>query len=271
MNNITLTAEELELVQNKRNHEAELEAKKLEAVETQFLKSKSEAEVRVAKQIAKGNDQVESAEKFAQDLGSDYKIIVETKSILDKAYKLDYNTREVLDTYEVPGKVKHARIERDGYVISVIEHHSNSGRWSMRSTNHGFKMYVNGPGIDYKTRSRGYKNTKKVNELINDSISSIKADQEHKNNLRNAIEQTIGRLSAEYPTATVTSGKNHKYNPYSRTNRFTEYDCITVALENGITVAYRIYSDGSLSQESITYPEMSNETMLGILSKITVA
>ena len=267
MKTMELTNAELEMIANQRQAEAELEAKKQEAVETLFSKEKLAADSRVAKIVGQGNAQVEAAKEFAATLGSGYTLKTEMRTASEKAYKRDYNSRETLEEYEVTEKYPFAEIVREGYTIKVAEHISYTGYRYSKS--HGHKMYVHGTGIDYKTSNRGYKNAKKVNELINDTIEAIEAKKAHENKQKSAVEQVVAELSAQYPTATVAAGRDYRYNQYASRNRqYTEYDAVTVALENGITIKYQVYSDKTMSRMSIEYPRVETTDLLNALNNI---
>lgn len=264
MNTIELTPAELELIANQRQAEAELEAKKQEAIEVQFKKDKLAADNRLAKIIGEGNAQTEAAKEYAAALGSAYTLKTEMRTATEKAYKRDYNSRETLEEYVVTGEYSHAEIVRGGYTVKVIEHVSYSGYRYSKS--HGHKMYVHGAGIDYKTQNRGYKNTKKVNELVNDTIEAIKAKKAHENKQKSAVEQVVAELSAQFPTATVVAGRDYRANVSKR--QYTEYDAITVKLENGITIKYQVHADKSLTKMSIEYPKVEATDLINALSNI---
>lgn len=268
MKTMELTNAELEMIANQRQAEADLEAKKQEAVETLFSKEKLAADSRVAKIAKEGNAQVEAAKEFAATLGSGYTLKTEMRTASEKAYKRDYNSREILEEYEATCEYPFAEIVRAGYTIRVQEHVSYAG-WSRFGKSHGYKMYVSGAGIDYKTSNRGYKNTKKVDELITETIESIEAKKAHENKQKSAVEQVVAELSAQFPTAEVTSGRNYRYNQYASRNRqYTEYDAVVVKLENGISMEYRVYADKSLERMKIEYPKASAVELINQLNTL---
>jgi hypothetical protein len=133
-------------------------------------------------------------------------------------------------------------------------------------------MYVSGPGIDYKTSNRGYKNGKKVVELIEETIKARKADEDYKNKQKNAVETAVANLTEQFPTAKITFGRGCKFNAYGRSSdRYTEYDEIVVTLENGIQVNYRVYTNShgvELQRMDLKFPSHSAAELLFQLNEM---
>jgi hypothetical protein len=123
-NVIELTAAELEMIESKRQMQAELDAKKEAAAEAEFAKAKTQAQNIVAKKIAEGKEQVAIANEFASALGSKYVKKVQLYPIVEKAYKRDYNTHRADEESAVvfEGEYSEAVISREAYTIKVIEH-----------------------------------------------------------------------------------------------------------------------------------------------------
>jgi len=268
-NVIELTAAELEMIESKRQMQAELDAKKEAAAEAEFTKAKTQAQSIVAKKIAEGKEQVAAANEFASALGSKYVKKVELNPIVEKAYKRDYNTHradeESAVTFE--GEYSEAVISRGEYRIRVIEHLVYS-RYSYRGSSKGYKMYVSGPGIDYKTSQRGYKNAKKVNELIEGIIEAQEAKRQYELKQKSAIVTVVENFKKEYPTANVFAEQGSSYNPYNRRSPYTQFDQVTIALENGIIMKYRVYADCTLSMVGIEYPKMKATELISNLNTL---
>jgi hypothetical protein len=261
MKTIDLTPAELELIQVKRQQE-ELAAQEA-AVQNQLAIEKEIARVKLQVEgyIKQEAQQVKAAGEFAL-LMSSSGFHIDTR---DLEAKVTYKS-EVVDTINYQGQV--AYMLKDGYKIEVKEHIVYS-KYSYRGRSQGYKMYVSGPGIDYKTSNRGYKNTKKVVELIEDTIESIKAKELRANKQKNAIETTIAKLSQQFPGAQVIPSRGCKINPYGTpSNRYTEYDKIEVKLSNGVEIEYRVYEDGSLSRMGITFPKHETMELISMLNSL---
>jgi len=261
MKTIELTPAELELIQVKRQQE-ELAAQEA-AVQNQLAIEKEIARVnlQVEGYIKQEAQQVKAAGEFALQMPS-VGFHVDTRDLEAKAtYK-----SEVVDTIKYQEQV--AYMLKDGYKISVREHIVYS-RYGGRGRSQGYKMYVTGPGIDYKTSNRGYKNTKKVIELIEDTIESIKAKELFIAKQKGAVESTVAKLTQEFPKAKVISSRGCKINPYgSPSNRYTEYDKVEVKLPNGVNIEYRVHSDGYMERLGITYPKHDTMELISMLNNL---
>lgn len=268
-NVIELSAAELEMIEKNRQMQAELDAKKEAAMEAEFVKNKQQAQNNVAKKIAEGKEQVAAAAEFASALGSKYIAKTEKYHIEEKAYKRDYNTHRAIEESAVifEGEYSETFISRGEYRVRVIEHLVYS-RYSYRGSSKGYKMYVSGPGIDYKTSQRGYKNAKKVNELIEGIIEAQEAKRQYELKQKSAIVTVVENFKKEYPTANVFADQGCSYNPYNRRNSYTQFDQVVIALENGIVMKYRVYADCTLSMVGIEYPKMKATELVSSLNSL---
>lgn len=261
MNTVNLTPAELEMIQLKRQQEElaakEAAAKKQLAIENEIKR----AQVQVEGYIKKDIQQNAAARDFAATVAG-CKVVVETGK---KQYNVTYGgeTVKVFNYTET-----NVHLTLNGYTIRVNEH-IVYGKWSYRGSSKGYKMYVSGPGIDYKTSNRGYKNGKKVVELIEETIEQRKAQELYKNKQKNAIETAVANLMVQFPTAKVVAGRGCKINPYaSPSNRYTDYDKIDVTLENGIQVTYQVYPNGELSRMDLKFPSHNTAELLFQLNEM---
>ncbi len=261
MKTIELTPAELEMIQVKREQEElaakEAAAKKQLAIEKEIARATQHVEGYKSKNA----QQVKAAEEFA-------KLIPTATYHVDTAERTvnAYYSSEVIETLTYVESTPYMML--NGYRISIAEHVVHK-QWNYRGSSKGYKMYVSGPGIDYKTSNRGYKNTKKVVELIEDTIEARKAQELHKNKQRNAVATAVANLTEQFPTAKIISGRGCKINPYgSPSNRYTEYDEIVVTLENGIQVNYRVYENGQLQRIDLKFPSHSAAELLFQLNEM---
>ena len=263
MKTIELTPAELELIQVKRQQE-ELAAQEA-AVQNQLAIEKEIARVKLQVEgyIKQEAQQVKAAGEFALQIPSSV-LHIDTRDLeANASYK-----GEVVDTIKYQEQVAYLTIGE--YKVSVKEHivYSHS-RYSYRGSSRGYKMYVSGQGIDYKTENRGYKNTQKVVELIQDTIEEIKAKEAHANKQKNAVATAIAELTQQFPNAIVKQerGYNTNYNA-SASNRYQEYDKLVVFLQNGIVIEYRVYESGQLSRLNITFPQHETMELISMLNNL---
>jgi hypothetical protein len=259
MNTIKLTPAELELIQVKRQQEElaaiEAAANKKIAIEQEVARVK----LAVDSYIKRDAQQVKAAGEYALQIPT-AGFHIDTR---DCSSNVTYQG-EVVDTINYQEQV--AYMLKDGYKISVREHIVHS-KYSYRGRSQGYKMYVSGRGIDYKVESRGYKNPKKVVELIEDTIKSIKAEELAAVNQKNAVETTIAMLTQQFPEAQVVSSRGCKINPYGNpSNRYTEYDKVEVKLANGVKIEYRVHSNGYMERLGITFPKHDTMELVSMLN-----
>ena len=261
MNTVNLTPAELEMIQVKRQQE-ELAAKKAAAQKQLAIENEiKRAEIQVQGYLKKDTEQAKAAKEFAASVAGS-KVVIETN-------KRQYNATYGGETVKVFNYTEtNVYLTLNGYTIGVKEHIVYS-KWSYRGSSRGYKMYVSGPGIDYKTSQRGYKNGKKVVELIEETIEQRNAQELYKNKQKNAVETAVANLMEQFPNAKVESGRGCKINPYaSASNRYMEYDKIEVTLENGVQVEYRVYADGALERMSLRFPKHSTAELLFQLNEM---
>ena len=261
MKTIQLTPAELELIQVKRQQE-ELATQEA-AVKNQLAIEKETARVKlqVDGYVKQNAQQVKAAGEFALQMPSSI-LHIDTRELSDN---VSYNG-EVHENIKYQQQVAHMTI--GDYKISVKEHIVFS-KYSYRGSSRGYKMYVSGQGIDYKTENRGYKNVKKVVELIEDTIEEIKAKEVHANKQKNAIQTAIAELTQQFPNAAIRQERGYKTNYHSSaSNRYQEYDKLIVVLKNEIVIEYQVYSDGQLSRIGITFPKHETIELISMLNNM---
>lgn len=261
MKTIQLTPAELELIQVKRQQE-ELAAQEA-AVQNQLAIEKEIARVKlqVDGYVKQNAQQVKAAGEFALQMPSSI-LHIDTRELSDN---VSYNG-EVHENVKYQQQVAHMTIGE--YKVSVKEHMVYS-KYSYRGSSRGYKMYVSGQGIDYKTENRGYKNTQKVVELIENTIQEVKAKEAHTNKQKNAVATAIAELTQQFPNATVRQERGYNTNYYaSASQRHQEYDKLVVTLENGIMIEYRVYESGQLSRTNISFPQHETMELISLLNNM---
>lgn len=264
MTDMELTPSELEMIRLKRE-QLELAKKEEEAKKAiQLEKDIIVKEEYIKKTLAKDREQINAANTFATDLGSDYIVYVqdrdeEVKIMGDYINKENGFDRHVLWSKQF--KRKNATISRSiagvgEYRISVGEQITYSSKWSTRGTSQGYKMYVNGPDIDWKQQNRAYARATKVNEVIKEAVSRYEYRKSAEESKKNALACTVAKMQKDYPNAKVEIG--YDYERSYKGGLGTKFDTVTITFENKVWVTYRVYSDGSLSRCKMSFPNEKN-------------
>ena len=262
---LELTPAELEMVALIREKEAlakkEAEAKKALELEKE-IKAKQDY---IAANKKKDQEQVDAARKYLLDFDTtqyslDIKTWNETAQVtgdyIDKENGFD---RHILwsEVYERQGAVIS---HKDGQKVKVEEQIVYSSKWSSRGESKGYKMYISGPGIEYKQEGQALSRVKSVMEKIKAANESIAYTKKKEENKRNALQVTVDRFKAEYPDAEVTTDYNYDKGYDSRHYSGGErYDIVRTKFVNGAQISYRVYADGSLSRLSFNLPGAKDE------------
>ena len=262
---LELTPAELEMVALIREKEAlakkEAEAKKALELEKE-IKAKQDS---IAANKKKDQEQVAAARKYLLDFDTtqyslDIKTWNETAQVtgdyIDRENGFD---RHILwsEVYERQGAVIS---HKDGQKVKVEEQIVYSSKWRSRGESKGYKMYICGPGIEYKQEGQALSKVKSVMEKIinaNDKIDNARKREENK---KNALQTTVDRFKAEYPDAEVTTdyGYETSYGK-SYSGNGERYDIVRTKFVNGAQISYRVYPDGSLSRVSFNLPGSKDE------------
>lgn len=267
---IELTAAEMELINSQRRVEAELAAQKLVQAEIAFEKAKTDARNYVRQVCEKFTAHHAATEKYAMDLGANYSLVSTSKTESRIANKYDDN-HNVIDSFEVSDTYPYSVIKHGDYTIIVNEHITwSKSKYYSKPTNQGYKMYVNGPGIDWKTSNRGYTNVKKVASLIDGAIAAEVAKLANAQKQKSAVEQVVAELAAQYPTAEITSKRDYYKTALGHNkSKYVDYDAVIVKFENGISVKYRVYGDKSLGRMGVEFPYVEPMALIDALSNVT--
>ena len=261
-NTVELTPAELEMIKVKREQEA-LAKKEAEAKQAiQLEKDIKEKEAYIVKVQRQDAEQVAATKKFANELGSMYKLeISEAENTVQVMG--DYIDRENgFDRHILWSKTftrQSARITRSQWWITVSEHITYASKWSRTGTSNGYKMELHGPEMG--SNNRQYTRTSKVNELINDAIDTIESRKKAEEAKKNAVQTTVDRFKTEYPDAEVTTDRGWEKSYGRRGYDGVTYDMVRVKFANGCSIAYRVYGDGSLSRVSFNLPGKDDEAI----------
>ena len=190
-----LTQAEKEMIALKREQEAlakkEVELKRQAQLEKDIAYMRNEME-----KLKKSDlEQVAAANEFHKKLGSspagfDLKI----HSRVDAKHVKQYNEQnDYVSVWSDNVIRKEAVIIYGEYVIRVEPHVTYKGGWR-RSTNHGYKMFVKGPGIDYCSERKALTNVTTVKKKIETAIDTIQAEKDRKEKQTNALTVTVEKI-----------------------------------------------------------------------------
>lgn len=265
MKTLELTPAELEMINLKREQEAlakkEADAKKA----LQLEKDIRDKQAYIAKVKVNDQAQVDAVKDYLAGFkDAQYTLNVKTwdETVVIKGEYIDPEHKdnnyerhiEWQDTFERQS----AKIVYKGYSIRVEEQIVYSSKWSSRGTSNGFKMYVSGPGIEWKEERRALVRVSKAKEKIETAIEMIQAEEDYKNKQKGALQLTVDKFQSEYPDAEVSTDKGWERG-YGRNADGITYDMVRIKFANGASIAYRVYADGSLSRVSFNLPASKDE------------
>ena len=144
-----------------------------------------------------------------------------------------------------------AWIVRGSYKIKVEEQITYSSKWSSRGTSQGYKMYISGPGIEWKQERRAYARVAKVNEVIKAAIDQIDYEMKAAEAKKNALQTTVDRFTAEYPDAEITTDKGWERSYGRRGYDGVTYDMVRVKFANGCSIAYTIVTGKQIGRAHV--------------------
>ena len=261
---LELTPAELEMVALIREKEAlakkEAEAKKALELEKD-IKAKQDS---IAANKKKDSEQIAAARKYLLDFDTtqyslDIKTWEETAQVtgdyIDKENGFD---RHILwsEVYERQSAIIS---HKDGQKVKVEEQIVYSSSWRSRGESKGYKMYICGPGIEYKQEGQALSRVKSVMEKIKAANEGIESKRKHEENKKNALQVTVDRFKADYPDAEVTTDRGYERAHGRSYADGTTYDMVRVKFVNGAQIAYRVYADGSISRVSFNLPGAKDE------------
>lgn len=261
-----LSPAELEMINLKREQAAlaEKEAKAKKAL--QLEKEIADHRAFITKLTIKDAAQVKACQDFNVEFDNQYSVVINTweeaKEIkgdyIDPEHKDDNYIRETLwkETFErKSATIKH----KAGYTIQVDEQIVYSSSWRSTGTSKGYKMYVSGPGIEYKQERQALSRPSSVMEKVKKAMEKVAEEIAYKNKQKGSLQTTVDKFKAEYPEAEVTTDRGYERAHGRSYSDGTSYDMVRVKFVNGAQIAYRVYADGSLSRVSFNLPGYKDE------------
>ena len=130
-------------------------------------------------------------------------------------------------------------------------------------------MRINGPSLEYKEEQKFLTRPATVIKKIDEVVKENEREIEFANKQKSAVEQVKEKYTALYPTALVTIQESYDRTPIG----FNKYkneriDLMLIKFENGISIEYKVYSDGSLGRKNVNFGELKVDQLLQVLSSI---
>lgn len=267
-NEITLTQSEIEMIQVKREQEAlkerEAQLKKAAANEKAILSRKAQ----MKKDLEASKAQVAATKAFLEEFGPSWKLRIDTVNTKYevKNYLGDSKWEEVWEEYQT---LESACIVNGEYRVSVAEHVTSGDSWGYGQRNLGYKMYLKGPGVEYKYERKALGRVSTLIKKYDEVREQIRYEAEMKAKKASAIETTVAKMKVLYPDANVVAGTSGKYTDHGRRNWIT-FDTATITFANGITIVYRVYPDASLGRIEMTFPKMETAyDLMDVMNSVT--
>lgn len=251
MMTLELTQTELDLISKKREEEAKAEQAKQEKTAKQIAE-RDEKIARIQKESLLQN-QVAAA--YAKEIpGSS----VEFKEATDKMY-CEAGSKEFIR--------KIAVIKVDKWTVGVAKHIVYRSKWDSKGTDNGYKMYLSGPGVDYKYEAKAIGKASTITKKITELQEAIRAKAEQNLRQVTAVDSVVSRMAMLYPDAQIVSGTDGEYVGTRRQN-WVSYDTVSITMPNGVFLKYRVYPDCSLVRKQISLGTSDAWETLEKLSKI---
>jgi hypothetical protein len=255
MTQIELTQTELDLIQAKRDEEAAREKVKQDRIQADIVK----AQTNVTRRLEENKEQNAAARAFQKELGVGWEEHVTTEERTERVY---WGTEVV---WGIDYQESRVHLMNGKYKVSVNKHTVYGNSWG-RGTDKGYKMFVNGPEIEYGYSQKALSKAATVNKKVQDAIDTINAREEAKKQKASAVETAVHDLQVAYPSAKIVAVKDWTRG-YGK-NAYREYDKVTIAFTNGIQVAFEVYSDGRLNRLSVDFGGLENNEVLNLLSEV---
>ena len=261
---LELTPAELEMIAVIR--EKDLVAKK-EAEAKKALELEKSIEAKwdyIYKTKAKDQEQVAAARKYFLDFDTtqyslDIKTWEETAQVMGDYIDKDNGFDRHIEWSEVFERQSATISHKDGQKVKVDEQIVYSSSWRSKGESKGYKMYIAGPGIDYKQEGQALSRVKSVMEKIKAANEGIESKRKYEENKKNALQVTVDRFKAEYPDAEVTIDYGYDRGNARSYSSGERYDIVRTKFVNGAQISYRVYADGSLSRVSFNLPGAKDE------------
>jgi hypothetical protein len=268
-NEITLTQNEIEMIQLKREQEA---LKEREALLVKAAKNEREIQgvkAQMKKNLDYSRAQVAATKAFLDEMMGGWKLQIDTQNV--KYQVRDYlgggEWESIWEEYQAQ---ETARIVNGQYTIKVDEHVTSGNSWGHGQKNLGFKMYLSGPGIEWAYERKALGRVSTLIKKYDAALAQIRYEADMKAKKASAVETTVAKMKELYPDAEVVAGTSGKYTDYGRRN-WESFNTATITFANGIQIVYRVYPDASLGRIEMTFPKMETAyDLMDVMNSVTI-
>lgn len=245
-----LTPAELQMIALKREQEALKQKEETLRKEADREKRIAAAVSRIEHKTAEDNSQCAAAQEFFKDFPlQNYSLTIEVRDETESV--TDYNNggkREILWSKTFTRRT--AEIIHNGVYRIRVWFHQPTDKFGRRKSGGEYKMYISGPGLNYRDERRGYTKPKSVIAKIREVKDQIDYEAAAKSRELNSLEATMIKMKGKYPDALVNQATNDE----RIGNRYVSYPVVNITFTNGVCITYRVYGDGSLGRKNITFP-----------------
>jgi hypothetical protein len=268
-NTLELTPAELQIIKIQREKDAlalaEAKTKNQLKIEKDILDCKA-AVANHKKEIAL---QLEAAQTYCDELGKGWTLKI-TTTLAQKSVKDYHGPKDENDNYKVVYREeyeeKKAIIINGAFCVGVKEHITYRSQWDTRGTNNGWKMYLHGPGIDYKYESKAITKAatinKKVEEIVDEQLAKTNAAKKQVN----VVKETLAKMTELYPDAEILYSKEWYRDQWQKQG--SEIDVVKIKFSNGVSSKWNIYSDGSLGRLEVNFGSLTSWDTMQVLNSI---
>lgn len=273
MDTITeLTPAEQQLILLKRQEE-ELERQKQEVQKTLRTEQATLKGVSKIRELLTADQaQKEAAYAFLKELGTGWMPQVTNTPSSHEEFEYETVTRpdgkqgsEKVILFHEDFTRSTTYLTNGNFIIKVKPHYKTEGKYCPKSVYQGYKMFLSGPGVDWKQENKPLKDAKTANKKVQEYIDSQSSARQLIIKREAAVSKTVNDLLGKYPGADVQTYIEWETPKWEK--RGSEVDYVKLTLPNGITVKYKVYVDGSLSRRSLEFPRIEGD-LVEILSKI---
>jgi hypothetical protein len=266
-NQIELTSTEVELIKLKREQD-ELKAKEAELMAKADLQQKIiNAEKIIEKYEATDQKQIEAAKDFHKGFTSgEWRLEIKSRIAQEIVKKSWDSDSEVLWSKEY---TRDEAIITDGtYTIRINKHMTYSSKWSRRGDDKGYKMYLNGPSINWAYEQKPLSKATTIEKKIADIKQTIINKKLQEEKKASALETIATKMKEQFPDAIITTGVDYE-NSYGRKSEYTPYNKAIINFRNGVSITYKVYEDGSLGRKEILFNRVASQwDLMDALSKM---
>ena len=267
---LELTPAELEIIRIKREKEALIQAEKQANIQAKLERDIVTCKAEVAKIIKAQDEQIAAATEYHKQLGKGWQLNIGENE--NEKTVLDYysGNKDENGHYKVIHREtftrKEACIVNGKFTVKVKVQVVYGSQWDVRGTSNGWKMYLSGPGLDYKYERKALTKADTINKKIKEVCDAHEAKLNSAKRQINAVADTVAKMQELYPDAEVIASKSWRKESYEKYG--SAIDVVKIKMANGVTSLWKVYNDGSLSRLEVNFSASTSWEVLGLLNSI---